>query len=355
MTKKKHYYSRRYWLTFEYGPLILVADPQRPTTYDKDWFGYDEVIDSPTMNEYVNNYNFNFLVERGVGWDEKWYTDTSYTTEVTTPYTVSNNATFYANLYRVIRFNVLDTQTREPITPESLKLNGVEIVNIEHSTYSDYTYVIKAPYDSTTQTFTIEVTAEGYEDVTLTYSLDALDTHDILLAKTQGADDFNINIQWDAPRNDFDAHLYIYEGGSQVAHLYYGSNKPSGYKGTASDAIEYPTGLTPSNYYTLDYDDDTQSGGTQKNHTENVSGKLISGLTYKFVVHDFENGNKIKEQNCVMTLTMSGTVRRFIPINTTTDNQWEVLTISETSPNVWDITLGSNTEEVLTEPSSTTS
>jgi hypothetical protein len=303
MTKKKHYYSRRYWLTFEYGPLILVADPQRSTTYDKDWFNYGEVIDSPTMNEYVNNYEFKDLVEGGVGWDEKWYTDTSYTTEVTTPYTVLGDATFYANLYRVIRFNVLDTQTREPITPESLKLNGVEITNIDHSTYSDYVYVIKAPYDSTTQTFTIAVTAEGYEDLTLTYSLDTLDTHDILLTKTQGADDLNMNVQWDAPRHDFDAHLYIYNNGQTdgeaAAHLYYGSNKPSGYQGDAnvSDAIEYPKGLTPPNYYTLDYDDDISSTGTINNHSENISGKLISGLTYKFVIVDFEQGDKIKEQN----------------------------------------------------------
>ena len=359
MTKKKYYYSRRYWLTFEYGPLILIAEPKRLTTYDADWFEHNEVIDSPTMNDYVSNYDFNHLIERGVGWDEKWYKDASYTTEVTTPYVVSNNATFYANLYRVIRFNVLDTQTREPITPTSLTLDGVEITNIAHPTYSDYVYVIKAPHDSTTQTFTIAVTAEGYEDVTLTYSLDTLDTRDILLTKKQEVDDFNINIQWDAPRHDFDAHLFIYNNGQTdgeaAAHLYYRSNKPSGYQGNASDAIEYPKGLTPRNYYTLDYDDDTQSGGTQKNHTENVSGKLISGLTYKFAVHDFENGDKIKEQNCVMTLTMGGTVRRFIPINTTTDNRWEVLTISESSTNVWDITLGSNTEEVLTEPTSTTS
>ena len=352
MIKRKYYYDNRCWLTFEYGPLILVAEPQRTTTYDKDYEEYGHVISSqdyPTMNDYINNYDFEDLVEDGVGWNEKWYTNTSYTTEVTTPYTVLGDATFYANLYRVIRFNVLDIQTRVPVTPTTLTLNGTAITNIPHPSYSDYTYVIRAPYDSTTQTFTIAVTATGYDNETLTYSLNTLDTHDILLTKTQGADDFNINVHWDAPRHDFDSHLYIYSNGQEVAHLSYQSDLPSGYSGNASDAIEYPTGLTPPNYYTLDYDDDTSGGGTVNNHSENVSGKLISGLTYKFVLVDYEGGNKIKEQNCVMSLKIGGgATRRFIPIQTTTDDRWEVLTIAETSTNVWGITLGSNTEEVLT-------
>ena len=149
MLKKKYYYSLKCWLLFEYGPLILIHEPSRTKTYDYDYEYPGDTITSSTMNDYVGDYDQDDLLESGIGWEEKWYTDTTYTTEVTTPYTVTGNATFYANLYKVIRFEVFDIQTYNPIAvPASFIINGTSVTPISHPTYNDYTYVIKAPYES---------------------------------------------------------------------------------------------------------------------------------------------------------------------------------------------------------------
>lgn len=279
--------------------------PDRTTTYDTDWEYYGDTITQSTMNQYINNYSTNDLIEKGLYWDEKWYNDSSFTSEATTPYTVYRDTTFYANPKRVIRFNIADEKNPGiKLTGVTITINGTAVTPLSFPSYTDYDYIVEAPSSNDSATFTLGLTKTGYNSITATYSAGTLDEKTVFMLQTQSSDEFNIHLQW-FPQSgqsvglDMDSHLLIYSTSdlvNPVAHLYYASGKPDDYTGDASDVVK-DNGI----FYELDYDD-TRG---QKGFNENVSGKVVDGRVYKFVVHNYREALEMSNNGTIVQLTFN--------------------------------------------------
>lgn len=299
--KKKHY-QVRCLLTFDYGQLIMRV-PGRTTTYDTEWEYYGDTITQTTMNQYINNYNINDLIENGLYWDEKWYNNSSFTSETITPITVYRDTTFFANPKRVIRFNVVDEKHLDTnLTGVTITINGTTITPLSVSGYTDYDYIVEAPSSDESAMFTLRLTKTGYNSITATYSVNTLDEKTVFMLKTQQSDEFNIHLQW-FPQSgqtgglDMDSHLLIYSASDltdSVAHLSYQStDKISDYTGHASGVVK-DSGI----FYELDYDD--TNGGHGFN--ENISGKVVDGRIYKFIVHNYSSDLMMSDNGTIVQL-----------------------------------------------------
>ena len=124
-----------------------------------------------------------------------------------------------------------------------------------------------------------------------------------------------------------DSHLLIYDAATTQlmkedgeitdAHLRYNSHsgnndrvdptwaQAKGYTGDAYAAIQ-----CDNNFYELDYDD--RSG--EKNYNEHIFGKLVSGRVYRFVVHDYSQGNHMSDFGTQVDL-MVGNTKYPIPVS----------------------------------------
>ena len=241
-----------------------------------------------------------------------------------------------------ISFNVLDIQSLLSIPNTYVKINNTTIgyTSTRDETVdppTGYTCIISTP---NVKTFEVEVgdTTQLYNPKTASYAYDTLNGHDILLSKKATSDMMNMNVQWNPPTHDFDTYMYIYENGTEKTHLYYGSKIGGEIK------IEYPT--NSGNYYTMDYYGDYAG---DEHHRENVSGKLISGATYKFSIKNQGGGGdgKIVEQDCTVEIYIGNNRHVYKPKTDFLGTWWHVATIQETSPNVWEVTPLTDSREVI--------
>jgi hypothetical protein len=101
-----------------------------------------------------------------------------------------------------------------------------------------------------------------------------------------------------------------------------------------------------SDIYKLNYDDDagehwgsTEGGDTKNNHTENITGPLVSGNIYRFIVEDWaKDGNNpavghMNSTDCPVTatLTFDGSgVPQYVSSDNT-DKYWIICQLKETT------------------------
>lgn len=108
---KKFYYPRNVVITdatliFDYGNNILYIDGRNNTTTRyREPLGH-VIEDYTSIQEYISEYTASDLLEYGLQWDEKWYVDQSFTTEVQIPYTVQSDVTFYANVADIVQYGI---------------------------------------------------------------------------------------------------------------------------------------------------------------------------------------------------------------------------------------------------------
>ncbi len=218
-----------------------------------------------------------------------------------------------------VRFKVIDSKSGSNVQPDTIKMNG-QTISFSYS--SGYVTLI-APISGM---FSLEISKDGYNTLTESYSYKTLNNQTVSLTKIQVNLSLEVNITWNhgasVGRTDLDSYTYLYgEDGSQITHVYY-SRK------TYSDSH---TSIT------LDRDD--QGSNTGENTTIDP---LYDGYKYHFYLYSYTSGDtrladvaataKLTYKNQTYTYTVpAGSVGRYWDICIVDKGELQIINEVKTS------------------------
>ena len=106
---------------------------------------------------------------------------------------------YYYHKSREIVFNILDSKTKESLTPTAIIIDGSAV---EYSV-ENFLYKIPAPYTNKGKLFSIKIEVDGYSTFESDYSYSTLNNETILMFIPEGLFDFRFykNRVWDVLRN----------------------------------------------------------------------------------------------------------------------------------------------------------
>lgn len=303
-------------------------------TFDWGAYGNSYTVTYP-LGESISYddvaYTLSDLLNAGLGWDGKFYYNNEFTSEVHFGSdTVNSNITIYANIFEVIRFNVIDGKTQDRLSPVIILIDDEPADLLTCPEYQEYDYILIPPCSGKTEEFKVIAAYDGYNTKIGNYSFDTLNGRSILLEANQNTGEFTVTFEW-SDTVDFDPYLQIFDSDMNLlledavsgftanpANLYYSSHseyaqdnyrEESGYEAwldeqgreNAAYAIIKKDGI----FYELDYD---YRGEKDRVPIEHMTGKvnLDGNRIYRFMLNDCAKEDKygLKKSNSKVTLTL---------------------------------------------------
>lgn len=156
-------------------------------------------------------------------------------------------------LHTTVTFNLADSISGKAVTPTSLKLNDLD----QPYTQSGKVITTTVP---TSNSFTLKITANKYNDYSSTYNYNTLNGASINMVAKQETGNMQVSVTWNhsatETQRDLDSFLYIYTNSSMTTealdHVYHG-HKDSSDSHTHIQLVKDDTGGTSDTGETVNF------------------------------------------------------------------------------------------------------